>query len=66
MNMDTIKFEQEIIKYDNESQKLLCAKVIINGILLMETVRAYELPYAKKYDQESIAGGYMYNFAEYL
>lgn len=66
MKKDTIKFEREVVKWGDEEQELICAKIIINGTTLIETLRAYELPYAKKYNHESIAGGYIYNYAEYL
>ena len=66
MREDTIKFEREIVKWGNEEKEMICAKIIINDTPLIETVRAYELPFAKKYNHENIAGGYIYNYAEYL
>lgn len=66
MKTDTIKFEREVIKWGNEELELVCARIIINDTPLIETVRTHELPYAKKYNHENIAGGYICNYAEYL
>lgn len=63
--MDTITFEKEIMKVD-DNKEVAIAKIIINGKPFIETVRDYELPYARKYNQENIAGGYMYVYANYL
>ena len=64
--MDTLCFEKEVVHWGDDEKELLCAKIIINGNPLIETVREYEIPYARKYGQENIAGGYIYVYAEYL
>jgi hypothetical protein len=65
--MDTLSFERSTIKFEHgNGQMHVCASVIINGISLIEIVRTYELPYAAKYEQENIAGGYIPNASENL
>lgn len=66
MPIDKIEFEKEIVKWGAEEMELICAKIIINSTPLIETVRAYELPYANKYNQENIAGGYIYYYVDSL
>jgi hypothetical protein len=66
MELDTIRFEREAIKWGEKERELIIAKIIINGMPLIETVYAYELPHAKKYNQENIAGGYTYCLVDYL
>ncbi len=64
--MDTITFEKHIIGLDYSEQEYACAMILINGRPLIDIVREYELPYARKYGQENIAGGYMPICADYL
>ncbi|MDR0915825.1 MAG: hypothetical protein LBN02_01375 [Oscillospiraceae bacterium] len=56
--MDILQFDTEIVNYYDSSA--VAARITVNGQPLIGTVKDYELPYAKKYGQESIAGGYSY------
>ncbi len=64
--MDTIAFEKSIIELDYSDKEDTCATILINGRPLIDMVRDYELPYARECGQESIAGGYMPIYADYL
>ena len=63
--MDRLSFKKEIVRF-GYSEKAVCAKIFINDIPLLDIVKEYELPYAKQYGQENIAGGYMSIYARYL
>lgn len=54
--MDRIKFEINDKKVDD--YELKSVKILINNIDLIEILRKYEMPFAKKEGHESIAGGY--------
>ncbi len=64
--MDTIAFKKFIIELDYSDKEYAGAIILINGRPLIDLVRDYELPYARECGQESIAGGYMPIYADYL
>ena len=66
MNYDVLKFIPEIIKFDGAGLELLCAKILINNVPLIDIVQEYELKYAKKHNNKYLAGGYMYDHPEEL
>jgi len=55
--MDRIEFK--VIDRDIEGSKRKSASIIINGINLVDRLKEYELPFAKREGHESIAGQYI-------
>jgi hypothetical protein len=64
--MDELRFERKVIENPYADGELIIAAIYINNKPLLDLVRTHELPYAQKYNQESIAGGYEYQFVSEL
>ena len=64
--MDVLAFQKDVIKLKYDEHEVVCAKVLINNTSLVDIAWEYELPYAQKYNQTDIAGGYMPNTAAHL
>ena len=60
--MDILKLKKEKLY----GEKLSVCIIYLNNKAFLEMVKEHEMPYAKKYNQESIAGDYMYALADEL
>jgi hypothetical protein len=58
VNVDILRIERESVKFP-DGKTFVCARILINDIPLRDMVREYELPFARKCNQESIAGSYV-------
>ena len=62
--MDTLSFEKETVEF--LGQEYICAKIVINGIPLLERVTPIELPYARAEGHPDNAGAYNHQQSELL